>query len=639
LGHPLFRTFTARDYGSIGQTQVVIQDNQGRMFFGCRDAIAMFDNSRWETIPVPEAGFIASLAVDPKGTIWFSSSALIGYLAETDSGLRLVRVADGTFGIFSKIVARDDGIYLATQDGLLLWKDGHLSQRPWPSGSIWPLTLTLFHGKLAVGDGNGSIYELGGDRFEQIRSFPSVETGEVRAIVDCPIQDGLVVTLSGIFRKVGSNLVPWKTDIDSLLHRHEAISANWIQNKYLAVVLVNSGVYLLDGEGRLVENLTLENGLEDAGFRASTEDRDGGLWICSDTDITRIQCDTSCTEFDHQLGLPRGMINGVIRYQGKVYTSTGHGIYVLKSADGSGESAHFVPFGDRDERFYGVMVDSSRAYACANSGTYTLDVLTSTLTRIGSGSVTIAPSRVDPGRVFIDTWHGLELVHNVNGQWSSEGMLPEFRSEISQVGEDEKGDVFVAAEDGFYRIQLKRNAAPPFAGAKIEPLLDEQNHQVGAGRHSFCSWNGKMLFETGGRLWDLRPGTNRVEPFNAPSGSSLPAEIQEVYWTDLPDGHIWVRSLDDGRALGRFQTSGRYEPLSRLITYPLGTLYDVWEDDTPAQSVAWIAGDYGLMRVDLNQPTFTHRKFELYATAVVNADGKSIPVQQGRTLTLNYDNL
>jgi ligand-binding sensor domain-containing protein len=107
--------------------------------------------------------------------------------------------------------------------------------------------------------------------------------------------------------------------------------ARWILGKYLAVLVQNRGVYLLDREGHLVESFTVNTGLPDAGFEAVGEDRDGGLWVATDTEITRIQCGVGYTEFDHELGLSRGFVNAVARYQGKVYAATQHGVYVLQA--------------------------------------------------------------------------------------------------------------------------------------------------------------------------------------------------------------------------------------------------------------------------------------------------------------------
>jgi hypothetical protein len=69
FGHPIFRTFTAHDYGEVGQIFAIAEDPQGRMLFGCEDAILVFDNNRWETIPTPETGFIRSFAADNHGVV------------------------------------------------------------------------------------------------------------------------------------------------------------------------------------------------------------------------------------------------------------------------------------------------------------------------------------------------------------------------------------------------------------------------------------------------------------------------------------------------------------------------------------------------------------------------------------------
>jgi hypothetical protein len=73
-------------------------------------------------------------------------------------------------------------------------------------------------------------------------------------------------------------------------------------------------------------------------------------------------------KFDHEVGLPKGFISGVIRYQGKVYTATQHGVYVLPTAQDGSEATQFAPFRDRKERFYGIRVSGSMAFAFSGSG-------------------------------------------------------------------------------------------------------------------------------------------------------------------------------------------------------------------------------------------------------------------------------
>jgi signal transduction histidine kinase/CheY-like chemotaxis protein len=644
FGHPLFRTFNAHDYGDAYEIYAITEDEEGRMLFGCQDAILAFDNNRWETIPAPETGYIRWLAVDSQGLVWFGSSTQIGYLARIDGKYLLVKVYHGSFGPESRGVVTGGQLVLSTETGLIIWRNGHISQQPWSTDLMKPFSLALCQGKIRIGDRKGSIYEFDGNHFNKIAESPPTNAGEIRAIVDCPIGDGLVVRSSGIFQKINATLVPWKTDIDSLLKGSVIFHAKWILDKYLAVLVQNSGVYLLDREGHLVESFTVSGGLPDAGFEATGEDRDAGLWVCTDTEITRIQCGVGYTEFDHELGLPKGFVNIVAGYEGKVCTATQRGLYVLKTDEDVAQSAHFVRFGDLNDRFFGLTVNNSTVYAISEDGAYSFDSATTRFNRIGSGGGTILPSRIDPRRIFLTTLAGLQSIHNSNGQWYSEGLLSQLPYFFQGMAEDENGDLFLCAEnEGFYRVQLEKGAQPLFRDAKIERLLDTQNKKIPSGEGPICQWQGQMLFVGDDQVWKLQGSKDRLEPF-ALAAKSLPGrKIKRMDRSQLTDDYVWVSSRppnagpETGFEVGRLYMSGAYEPLSHAVSYPLGEINSIFDQKVDGQAVAWIAGDYGLMRVLLDRTAFSKRKFELYASQIITVDGAPVPVQDGKDLALKYD--
>ncbi|MBV9731783.1 MAG: hypothetical protein JO275_03340, partial [Verrucomicrobia bacterium] len=614
------------------------------MLFGCQDAILAFDNNRWETIPAPEIGYIRWLAVDSQGLVWFGSSTQIGYLARTDGKYRLVKIYSGSFGAHSRAILTGSRLVLSTESGLLIYENGHISQQPWSTDLMDPLSLALCHDKIYMGDRNGSIYEFDGNRFNKVVEAAPTNAGGIRALVDCPIGDGLVVRSAGIFEKTNATLVPWKTDIDPLLKGSVIFQAKWILNKYLAVLLQNSGVYLLDQEGHLVESFTVSSGLPDAGFEATGEDRDGGLWVCTDTEITRIQCAAGYTEFDHELGLPRGFVNMVAGYQGKVYAATQHGLYVLKASEEGSQPAHFVRLGALNDRFFGLSVNSSTVYAISEVGAYSFDPATARSTRIGSGGGTILPSKIDPRRVFLTTLSGLESTYSSDGQVRSEGLFSQLPYFFQGIAEDENGDLFLCAEnEGFYRTQLKKGAEPLFRDAKIERLLGIPNNKAPIGEGPICRWQGQILFVGDDQVWKLPEGKDRLEPFELAAKSLPGRKIKRLEPSQLTEDYIWVSSRppnagpETGFEVGRLYRSGVYEPLSHAVSYPLGEINSIWDEKVDGEPVVWIAGDYGLMRVLLNRPAFSKRKFELYPSQIVTADGVPIPNQGGKELRLKYD--
>ena len=644
FGHPLFRTFTAHDYGDAYEIYAVTQDAEGRMLFGCQDAILAFDNNRWETIPAPETGFIRWLAVDSQGLVWFGSSTQIGYLARIDGKYRLVKVYSGSFGAKSRGILVGGRLVLSTERGLLIYENGHISQQPWATDLMDPLSLALCHGKICIGDRNGSIYEFDENRFNKIVETAPTNAGEIRAMVDCPIGDGLVVRSSGVFEKANATLLPWKTDIDPLLKDSVIFQAKWILNKYLALLVQNSGVYLLDQEGHLVESFTVSGGLPDAGFEATDEDRDGGLWVCTDTEITRIQCGAGYTAFDHELGLPRGFVNIVAGYQGKVYAATQHGLYVLKASEEVSQPAHFVRFGDLNDRFFGLSVTDSMVYGISEGGAYSLDPATARSTRIGSGGGTILPSQVDPRRIFLTTLTGLESIYSSNGQVHSEGLLSQLPYFFQGIAEDKNGDLFLCAEnEGFYWVQLMKGAEPFFRDSKIERLLAIPNNKTPIGEGPICQWQGQILFVGDDQIWKLPEGKDRLEPFDLAAKSLPGRRIKRLELSQLSEDYIWVSSRplnagpETGFEVGRLYRSGVYEPLSHAVSYPLGEINSIWDENVDGEPVAWIAGDYGVMRVLLDRPAFSKRKFELYPSQIVSADGIPVPSQSGKELRLKYD--
>jgi signal transduction histidine kinase/ActR/RegA family two-component response regulator len=645
FGHPPFRTFTAHDYGEVGQIFAIAEDAEGRMLFGSEDRILVFDNNRWDTIDTPGAGFIRSFAVDRRGVVWFSGGGEIGYLSRVDSEYRVVKVYEGPLGVNSGIILDGDRLYFTSDTGLLTWNNGQLSKQAWPSDSMNPFSSAMSHGKIWSGDQYGSIYEFDGGKFNKITDSPDISAGGVQAVVDWPRGDTLVVKSSGIFRKAGGALVPWPTDVDSLLKGAAFLQVKLILGKYLAVFIQNRGVYLLNQEGRLIESFTVASGLADAGFEAFGEDREGGLWVGTDTEITRIQFDVGYSEFDHEMGLPKGFVTDVVRYRGKIYTATQHGVFVLSVSEDASDCCHFVRFGDRTDRFFDLALGGSSAFAVSDTDAYLLGAPDPGLKRIGPGASIIVPSKTDPRRVFLSTRNGLESIFNSNGHWSSEGVLSQLPYFIGGMVEDGQGDLFVSTEsNGFYGIHLNRDGQPLFRETRVDQLLDMEGRKLPSGQGSVCEWNGQMLFVGSGRVWRLVEGTNRLVPFEFKEKSLGDRTVQLLVRSQVTEDYVWICSRPPnaspatGFEVGRLYASGAYEPLLHAISFPLGIINSIWDEKVDGKPLAWIAGDYGLMRVFLDRQAFSKRTFRLYPSQITTEDGTPIRLQDGKELVLKYDN-
>jgi hypothetical protein len=83
FGRPIFHYFTVRDYGASDQSWVALQDKHGRMLFGNRDCVLVYDGNVWHRIEIPGGVFIRALVMDESGTIWVGGVDCLGQLVLT----------------------------------------------------------------------------------------------------------------------------------------------------------------------------------------------------------------------------------------------------------------------------------------------------------------------------------------------------------------------------------------------------------------------------------------------------------------------------------------------------------------------------------------------------------------------------
>jgi hypothetical protein len=67
-------------FGASDQNWVALQDKQGRMLFGNRDCILVYNGYLWQQIQVPQGVFIRALVMDQAGTIWVGGVDCLGQL-------------------------------------------------------------------------------------------------------------------------------------------------------------------------------------------------------------------------------------------------------------------------------------------------------------------------------------------------------------------------------------------------------------------------------------------------------------------------------------------------------------------------------------------------------------------------------
>src|ERR1700736_4699482 len=295
LGRPLYQFFSTREYLADNQNWDAVQDRQGLLLFGNDNLVLQYDGQRWEHIPVPGGSAIQGLAINEDGEIWVGGVGRLGRLVRESNQYRFLPAGGEkglpeSLGEVVQIVPGGETEFVRSEKALLVHDGNAWTSIAWPHGDGFDYMLSAVCKEVFVHSKNDPLYEIVGGRF-----VPVADDTELRSTIVYQVLEpkpGLVLLLTkdhGIFRFLQNRITPFPTDIDPLLARFSLQGASAVPGPYIAVAIEQHGVALLDCQGKLRTALFQDNGLQDPNILKLAPDRSGGLWMCGNAGLTRLE--------------------------------------------------------------------------------------------------------------------------------------------------------------------------------------------------------------------------------------------------------------------------------------------------------------------------------------------------------------
>jgi len=652
-GRPLYRTFTHSEEGVVNRILSAVQDWRGPMIFGSVNCVLEYDGQRWTSIPVPNGGWIVGLASDQPGTIWLGGTGEVGMLVfdggnyKYKSYTHLLPESERHFGQILAVASHGDDTYFLCERTLLHWDGKHFSAIPlsYEIGSLW--AFSSFSGRLFVHAKNKPFSEVVGDHLVPLLDDPVLRETTVIGAIELSKEKILLVTREkGIFEFHESGVVPFKTDADNLFTRESYADLAISISKGLFVIGVQRrGLVFLDAAGHIQETFLEEDGLPTGAMNDLRLDRAGGLWVIGDTSLTRINPNRSISVFDHENGLPKSYTASTVRFGGNLYAVTGHGLYRLEPGNGVEAAAQFrkVP-GITDWLYRALPVPERGLLLPGDRGVYLFDGNSFQVILNIPFNFAVARSVKVPDRFFVGGGSGLRVLRFADGHWIDEGTLPGFDRDVTSIVETTEGDLFVETmAEGFFLVKLNQNPETPFDGARVESLSNVPT----ATTNDMCRanvWGNQVLFSSDKGIFMFRE-TDRS--FYQPD--FIPRQLAGREIRSLEPGlskppHLWLETVIgelgsiQTQEIGRLDSDGSYHALPRSIPSFLGGVKSYYEEASPRGSTLWIAGEYGVVRVDLDRFPESRPGLRLYASEGTNASGKQLSLPQtGGKLELPFE--
>jgi hypothetical protein len=432
LGRPVFRDFPPGRSHISHLCQAVTQDADGFIYLANGANLACYDGATWKFFAVPtDCAGIRKFAVTAEGTIYAGGAGVIGWIRRKGLDPEFVSLAgqlppaERDFEDIYDVLAAGDAVYFATEKRILIWRDGHFAVVPCatPPHSRGARLHRVGHAVYVTAPGQ-PLCRLADDRLEVVADDPRLRENAIVA-VEAGAADELVLLSAerGFFQLMAGRVTPRPAEANAWLAGKRIIGAQRLRDGSLVVAFSSvsgDGGMRFGADGGYVGPLDQFIGLYVKTIRAFLADREGGLWLGTETGLIRIEWPSAVTVFDAINGLGQGAVADVARHEGTLYAATTEGVYRLEASDAEGRVAHF-------ERVLNQPVDALVSHPDGLLALGYTDLLVqtaagfTTVAKVPPGGGSLRRSQRDPDRVWITTTHGVRSVRHTPQGWRDEG--------------------------------------------------------------------------------------------------------------------------------------------------------------------------------------------------------------------------
>lgn len=563
LGLPHIINYNNSTYKGGRQNWSIAQDKDGILYFGNNEGLLTFDGRYWQLYPLPNATVVRSVAIAGNGTIYVGGQDEIGYFTPDEPGvlsyhslIHLLPESERSLSDVWDIEILGENVFFRTTTRILHYFNGRMRVDKTPA--TWHF-LGKAGDKIYAQNGSEGLFVYENQLWKPLANHPSLEENTVSSILPYGRDTLLVTTLkAGLFHLVKDQLIPFKTEIDALLHTHRVYCSKDLGKGRLALGTTSSGLFITDHRGQLSQKFSYEQGLQNNYIRDIFLDRDNNLWLALDYGIDYISLNSAIHYIYPDKENPVSSF-GVRIFRQNLYIGTSNGLYFSPViTDGNGQirqsDSGFRKVAGSDGQVWGLGEANNRLLMSHEDGGFEVNEHSVIPIYKGTGTWQFrGTSRVLPVKNLIaGTYNGLSLLSFSDNRFLHEGHIGNSSESLRFIHYDELTRSVWASHPnrGIFRFLLSEDLK------KVSRVVD---YSTGKGLPSVLH---NYLFYIRNTLLVTHP--EGVFEYDRTSDTFRPAPLYDAlkgqpvqYMTEGPDGNVWFIThkkpgvLDFKRSAGR----------------------------------------------------------------------------------------
>ena len=462
---PLFRNYSVQQYRAQTQNWDIVQLPGGSMAFANNGGMMIYDGNSWNIYPISNYTTVRALCYDQaRRRIYAGATAELGYYSlnadnyhlEYHSLIDNIPAADRQFGEIWNICKYVDE---RQQSCVLFQSKSHIFIYT-PSETIKSIktvgrieTMGLYNNKVVVATRrnicvveHGRLRPLAGTELDGHTVVRSLVTFHGRLLVATQ-QNGLLVY-------DGKRLTPFDPSLQSTLIDAQIFSLE-VSGDIVAVGTVRRGLFLKDCKNNVLQNLSVENGLQNNTILSLFVSNSGNIWMGLDNGLS---CAVMSLPFRNLVSRQYNIGTGYVAYANgsNLYLGTNQGLYVRQlPLTQTIPQPRPMPVAGITSQVWHISNVLGDVLCCSDRGLFSVSGTTARQIDGVDGSWCAIPLRKHPGYVLATDYLGACLLRK-------EGATLQFVRRLKvnvvtggNIFEDNDGSIWMSNwMQGIYRMKL-----------------------------------------------------------------------------------------------------------------------------------------------------------------------------------------
>jgi ligand-binding sensor domain-containing protein len=290
IGIPNIINYFKQDYNAGRQNWDIAQDSRGIMYFANNNGLLTFDGSFWRNYPIPNGTIVRSLAIDKNDRIYVGGQQEFGYFYPNGHGelvytsLRnLLKNADNDYTDVWTIQIVGDHIFFHAYRKIFEYAHGVIKAY---NSTYWSFLGYSNNELLAYNYENGLVYYNNGQWLPRIKTGTLPAGTLLKSVIDLGHDSLLLTSISkGLYILKGDVVTPFETrDIKDMAAKN-IFGACLLSPETIAFNTNLGGCVIMDRNGKFIQRLTKNEGIQNNNVQKLFLDKDKNLWLALDNGI------------------------------------------------------------------------------------------------------------------------------------------------------------------------------------------------------------------------------------------------------------------------------------------------------------------------------------------------------------------